>query len=100
MIQSQKQFLTDIIIKQNDMQKEMITVEMENQRLWEKEIIEKEHAFQKEQMQSFMQMMQAIGSQIPSSNYGIPQNFLMSQNYGMSTNYRLPQNVKIIPVCL
>jgi len=48
MVQSQNQFLTDIIIiKQNDLQKEMIK-EMEHQRLWEKEIIEKEHAFQKE----------------------------------------------------
>lgn len=100
MQQSQKQFLSEMIIKQNDMQKEMLKVEMENQRLWEKEIIEKEHAFQREQMQSFLQVMQAVGSQAqaPSSNYGMPQNVFMPQNYGIPTNYKLPQNVKIIPV--
>lgn len=81
------------------MQKEMIKGEMENQRLWEKEIIEKEHAFQKEQMQSFLQAMQAISSQTSPLNYGLSQNFLVPQSYGMS-NYKLPQNVKIIPVCL
>lgn len=87
---SQQQLLSDIIIKQNDMQKEMIKIEMENQRLWENEIIEKEHAFQREQMQSFVQALQAINSQASPSNYGMPQNFLMSQNYGISTNYKLP----------
>lgn len=100
LIQSQEQLLTDVIIKQNDMQKDMIKVEMENQRLWEKEIIEKEHAFQREQMQSFVQVMQAISSQAPPSNCGIPQNFVMPQNYGILPKYRLPQNIKITPVCL
>ncbi|XP_071577855.1 uncharacterized protein [Temnothorax nylanderi] len=95
---SQQQLLSDIIIKQNDMQKEMIKVEMENQRLWENEIIEKEHAFQREQMQSFVQALQAINSQPSPSNYGMPQNFLMPQNYGILTNYKFPQNVKIIPI--
>ncbi|CAL1671765.1 unnamed protein product [Lasius platythorax] len=98
LMQSQQQLLSDIIIKQNEMQKEMIKVEIENQRLWEKEIIEKEHAFQREQMQSFVQALQAINSQASPSNYGMPQNFFMTQNYGMSTNYKLPQHVKIVPI--
>ncbi|EZA47772.1 hypothetical protein X777_15188 [Ooceraea biroi] len=100
MLQSQKQCLSDMIIKQNNMQKEIIKVEMENQRLWEKEIIEKEHAFQREQMQSFLQAMQVIGSQAPPPNCGIPQNCFIPQNYRIPTNYQLPQNVKIILVCL
>lgn len=89
MIQSQKEVLTEIIEKQHETQRDLIKYEMEKQRLYDKDIMDKERTFQKEQMQSFLQTMQAICSP-PSLNYGMPtQNFVMPMR---------PQNIKIIPV--